>query len=470
MAVNYTGRDYTVRYERLLEQFRALVPEMTDLNHSNVGIAMIRLLASESDFLSFYIDWVFNSLSVDTATFKQSLINIGKALDTLPKLAPAAATEITVTRAEDVTGDITIPKYSRFERLDGVGYLTNSDIILLGTEESVSIPVTQGDLVELVLDLSDFNVVDYSKRLKYNLGSNVAAYSSVVADSGSETVWTEVESFYRTTTDDNHYCLELHAQPVGGEYDTVFLVLSKLSTDTDLPSSLDVTFVRTSGLSGNTGINTITVPPAELQDYVTVTNPQSATGGGSPESTDALRWRIPATARTQRRAITQDDYETLLTGISGVRLCETYDRNDDGDWPHLYLLIYILPEGAGEISNQLLQRVIEETGQWGHLGNWQGRYIIRDFTKTSVDIDMRVGITDGYQAASVFSSIQTALSTTYDINTVSSLKTWPFSELHACVLGVPGVSWVEFNAPMATVNADNGCVLQLGTITITQGV
>lgn len=442
---------------------------MTDLNHSNVGVAMIRLLASESDFLSFYIDWVFNSLSVDTATFRQSLINIGKALDTLPKLASAATTEITVTRAEDVTGDITIPKYSRFERLDGVGYLTNSDIILLDGEESVSIPVTQGDLVEIVLDLSDFNVVDYSKRLKYNLGSNVAAYSSAVADSGSETVWTEVESFYRTTTDDNHYCLELHAQPVGGEYDTVFLVLSKLSTDTDLPSSLDVTFVRTSGLSGNTGINTITVPPAELQDYVTVTNPQSATGGGSPESTDAFRWRIPATARTQRRAITNEDYATLLMGISGVKLCETYDRNNDGSWPHLYLLIYVLPEGAGEISNQLLQKVTEDLGAWGHLGNWQGRYIIRNFEKTSVDIDIRVGVSQGYQPASVFSSIRTALSIAYDLNTASSLKVWSFSDFHGCVSSVAGVSWVEFNSPMATVIADDGKILELGTITITQG-
>ena len=442
---------------------------MTDLNHSNVGVAIIRLLASESDFLSFYIDWVFNSLSVDTATFKQSLVNIGKALDTLPKLASSATTEVIVTRGEGVTGDITIPKYTKFERLDGVGYLTNNEVILLSAENTVTIPVTQGDLVELTLNIADFNIVDYSKRLKYNLGPNIAAYTSVVSDNTTGDIWTEVESFYRTTTSDTHYCLELQAEPVDGVYDTTYLSLCKLSTDTDLPTSLDVVFIRTSGSTGNAGINTIIVPSAELQDYVTVTNTQSATGGGAPESTESLRWRIPATARTQRRAITNEDYATLLMGISGVKLCETYDKNDDGSWPHLYLLVYVLPEGAGNISSQLLQKITEDLGAWGHLGNWQGRYIIRDFERTSVDIDIRVGVTQGYQSASVFSSIRTALSVAYDLNTASSLKVWSFTDFHSCVSSVAGVSWVEFNSPMTTVIADDGKILELGSITITQG-
>ena len=469
MTVNYTGRDYTSRYERLLEQFRTLVPELTDLNHSNAGIAMIRLLASESDFLSFYIDWVFNSLSVDTATFKQSIINIGKALDTLPKLASSATTEVVVTRGEDYVGAISIPKYTKFQRLDGVGYLTDYDVIIPADENSATIPVTQGDLVELTLNISDFDVVDYSKRLKYNLGANVAAYSSSVTDSSLELEWEGAESFYRTVESDRHYCLELHAQPIDDITDTVYLSLSKLSTSSDLPSSLDVRFIRTNGLDGNTGIGTINIVPAILQDVVTVSNSNPATGGGPCESIESLRWRVPAVARTQRRAVIKEDYETLITSISGVKFCEVYDRNDGDSFPHLYLRIYVLPEGNGNISNNLLGLILDECFAWGHLGNWEGRYLVRDFEKSPVDINARVGISDGHQAEAVFSSIRTALSTLYNADTTAYLKTWLFADLHNCVSGVSGVSWVEFSTSANAIAAD-GEILQLGTITLTQGM
>lgn len=469
MTVNYTGRDLTARYEALITQFRELVPELSDLNHSNPGIAIIRLLASESDFLSFYIDWVFNALSVDTAMFKQSIINIGKALDTLPKLAPAALTAVVVTRIDGVTGAITVPKYTRFERLDGVGYLTNYEVIIPATEDTATIPVTQGDLVELNVDISEFEVTDYSKLLKYNLGTNVAAYTSVVTDEIHNTEWTEVDSFFRTTANDTDYRLELQAQPYNDVTDTVFLALCKKPTDADIPTALSVTFIRTEGALGNTGTGTITVVPSELQNFITATNPTHATGGGACETIESLRWRIPATARTQRRAVTKEDYETLLSAISGVRYCEILDRDDDPTWPHLHLLMYVIPEGGGDISSQLNALIIDECQAWGHLGDWEGRYILRNFTQYSTNIVGRIGVSTGYQSAAVISAVTSTLMSSYSLDNMPSLKTWAFSDLHACVMSVPGVSWVEFSTPNSTVTAETGQVLTLGSISFVAG-
>lgn len=468
-TVNYTGRDFTSRYEALLAQFRVLVPELTDLNHSNAGIAMIRLLASESDFLSFYIDWVFNSGYVETAAFKQSLINIGKAMDTLPKLASAARTEVTVTRISGVTGSITIPKYTRFERIDGVGYLTDADVILSSAETTASIPVTQGDLVEVTVDIDEFDAIDHSRKLRYNMGANVAAYTSSVVDTDTSIAWEEVESLYRTTSDDLHYYLELYAQPLNGIQDTTYLTLCKKTTDADLPSSLDVTYIQTLGLDGNTGAGTITVCPSALEYTITATNSDPATGGGPCESAADLRWRIPTVARTQRRGVIKDDYQVLVMGISGVKYCEIFDRNDIDDWPHLYLAIYVTTEGGGAMSSYLRQAILSQCSALGHLGTWTGRYLLFDATQIPVNINARVGITSGHTSVVVFSNIQTALQNSYGFDNATSLKDWSFSGINYVIESVTGVDWVEFNEPTTSISAGDGEILVLGSVTLTQG-
>lgn len=468
-TVNYTGRDYTSRYEALLAQYRTLVPELTDLNHSNAGIVLIRLLASESDFLSYYIDWVFNSGYIETAPFKQSLINIGKALDTLPKLASASRVPIIATRIPGVEGEISIPKYTRFERLDGVAYLTDTDTIIPADEDFAIIFVTQGDLVNLTLSIDEFASFDHSKKLRYNLGANVAAYTSVVTDTLLNAEWTEVDSFYRTTANDTHYLLELYAQPYNGATDTVFLTLCKREEDLDLPTEFDVKFIRTLGANGNTGTGTIIVCPSELDSTITVTNSVAATGGGSVETVDDLRWRIPAVARTQRRAVTNLDYKALITGISGVKYCEATDRNASSTWPHLHQVLYVVAEGGGVMSVPLRQTIMNECCAWGHLGNWPGRYILLDAEQIPVSVSARIGVESGYEANAVFTAIRTALQEHYNISNTDFFKQWNFSELHHVISSVQGVSWVEFNSPVATVNADIGEILILGTVTLTQG-
>jgi uncharacterized phage protein gp47/JayE len=469
MTVNYTGRDFTARYASLLAQFRTLVPELTDMNHSNPGIALIRLLASESDFLSYYADHVFNSGYVDHAQFKQMLVNLGKSIDMLPKLASASTGVITITRGDGVTGDIVIPKYSAFTRTDGISYLTDAAATLESAETSIDIPVTQGALVQLSINIGDFEATDNSRRLRYNLGVNVAAGSATVITTSNSLQWTEVDSYYRTTADDLHYTLELYADSYNGLTDTTFLTLCKKEDDAELPANLTVSFVRCNGANGNTGADTILKPPTALADDITVTNSETTTGGGPSETKEEIRARIPLVARTQRRAVTAEDYQALIWSISGVKYCETVDRNTDPVLPFEYVLLYVTPAGGGTISSQLRQLILAECQNKGHLGSWTGRYIILDSTQNAVDITARVGITNGYSAQPIFLAIRTALQEKYDLAYSASLKIWTFSEIHQTISNIEGVSWVEFSTPIANVTAATGEILTLGTVTLTQG-
>ncbi len=468
-VVNYTGRDFTARFEALLSEFRRLCPELTDMNHSNAGIALIRLLGSESDFISFYIDHIFSENFVDHAQFRQNLIRIGKNVDVLPKLCSASRTFVKISRLEGVKGDLFIPQYTRFARTDGLGYLTDKQVTIPSGVESVLAGVTQGELVELEIGSELFKARDHGRRLRYNLGPDVAAYTCVVKGKDNGETWIETESFYRTLDEDSHYLLELQADPVDEVTDTVYLTLNKRHGATDLPERFQISFIRASKWEGNTGADTITICPSNLAQLVSVTNMTSATGGGGVESAAQLRLRIPAATRIQRRAVTNSDYVALIRGISGVRGCESYDRTDDSQWPHMRVVIYVTPEGGGKMSEALKERIWLTCGAKGHLGSWPKRYILKDMTEIAVNISARVGLVEYYEPDAVFTQIRQALHSRYNLYGSEPVKIMRFSDLHSIVSGVAGVSWVEFDTPTGNEVAGAGSILALGSISLQRG-
>ena len=103
---NFTERDYTAIYEWLITILGQELPEYTDRNHSDAGISIIRLIAKATDNLQFYIDEAFSESFVHTAKFKQSLIDIARTVDLLPKLPVASATTIRVTRRNSRVGNV----------------------------------------------------------------------------------------------------------------------------------------------------------------------------------------------------------------------------------------------------------------------------------------------------------------------------------------------------------------------------
>lgn len=439
------------------------------MNHSNAGVALIRLLGSESDFISFYIDHIFSENFVDHAQFRQNLIRIAKASDILPKLCSTSKTILTISRVDGIEGDIFIPKRTRFARTDGLGYLTDTDVIMSADMDTVSTGVSQGELVEIEIASSLFRVEDYGKRLRYNLGPDMAAGTCSVRSKDYGEIWTEVDSFYRSFEGANHYCLELHADPVDGVADTVYLTLNRKFGDRDLPEALQISFVRTSKEEGNTGIDTITVCPPELEPYVWVTNPRSATGGGGLETAEQLRMRIPAATGIQRRAVTKTDYVALVSGIPGVRYCECYDRTDDSGWPHMHVVVYVTPEGGGRMSEALKEMIWLKCAEKGHLGSWRRRYILKDMEQIPVNLEVTVGLVERHDPDSVFTNIRLKLTETYNLQGVTSIKLIRFSDIHSIISHVPGVSWVEFNSPMVDHVAGEGSILVLGSVTLRLG-
>jgi uncharacterized phage protein gp47/JayE len=468
---NFSGRDFTARFEALIARMRQDVPELTDLNHSDAGISILRLVADTVDKLNFYIDEAFAEGFIETARFKQSLIDIAKTVDILPKLASPARTTLRISRLEGVTGAITVPKYSSFTRADGVIFLTDVDVTLLAGQASIDVNATQGELVTYTLDPEDFTISTLTNRAMYNLGVNVAA-RTITVQHGSpiEMGWSEADGFWRSKLTDRHFILELFAEPepINDEVDTVFLVLGDGTQGMQLPpETMTVTFIRTDGPIGNCGSGTITVVPPAFTEILSCTNTVSATGGAYAEGIEDFRRRIPRVVRTQRRGVVAGDYEALIESVAGIKHCQAVDRNWRDQWPHMYMVLFAVPEGGGAMSNELRETVFAQLESWGHFGNWRERYILSDATPVSVAVTCRIGITPGNVGSTVAAAVQAAIENLFTVEHMDIQGTLSYTTLHQTVSAVTGVSWVEFSSPIDSVSAGIGEILTAGTITIT---
>lgn len=465
---DFSSRDFTAHLERLLGLLKTELPEYTDMNQSDAGTILMGLLARESDQLHFYLDQAFAEGFINTARYKQSLIDLGALVGYGPKLASPASTTLKVTRLDGVTSDVQIPQYASFSRADGTTYVTTSTVTLASGVEYVDVTVLEGELVELTVDPDDIGTVDNSGLHKYNLGKDVAD-ASVIVQHGSPAInWTEVESFYNSQSTDYHFKLELYADKYNDVTDTVFLVFGDGVYGREKPSSdLTIKYIKTTGSNGNCGSGYIITPGASLVDYVTCNNTSPATGGASAESITNIKRRLPQVTRTQRRAVTLDDYEALVESVTGVKYCSAQDRNSSIAIPYLYVLLYVVPEGGGSLSDYTKTLIKTELQAKGHLGTWSNRYIIKDATTVSTDITCTIGLEDGYGESSVKTAINTALESLFSLDNLDIGSNLSFSDLHHAVSQVSGVSYVEFTSPVATVVAETGQRLTLGTVSIT---
>lgn len=465
---NFTGRDFSSEFERLLALLKIELPEYTDWNHSDAGITLLRLAARETDLLNDYIDLVFNEGFLQTAQFRQSLIELGRLVDYLPEISSAATTQLSITRQYGLNAPedtITIPKYTSFERNDGLNYLNLEAITIPYTQTPYSVNAIQGTVTEVTITRDSFSVVDFSGFLKYDLGVGVAA-GTVEMSHGTEpvTTWVEVDSFWRSRDTDYHFLLELN-----GDTDSVWLVVGDGTHGALPPEIEDITlrYIVCDGATGNCGINRVTGIPTGLEDYIdTVTNTIVANGGAASETTTSLRRQIPAVTRAQRRAVTREDYEALIEHIPGVLWCQVVDRNQNQLFPWEYVGLYLVPDGGGPMSELFQNAVWAELRDWGHMLNWPGRYALMDAIEYPVNVSIRVWIETGYSQQSVTTNITNTLNSFFALDQHGIADPLAFVDLHEAVSNSTGVRVCEFVTPLTDVYPGTGYIIRPGTYSI----
>ena len=95
ISIDYTGRDYYSLREVLIARIQERVPNWTAADPADFGVALVEAFAYLGDMVSFYIDRTANEAFIETATQRDSLLNIAQTYGYVPAGYRQATVDVT---------------------------------------------------------------------------------------------------------------------------------------------------------------------------------------------------------------------------------------------------------------------------------------------------------------------------------------------------------------------------------------
>lgn len=338
---DYTSRDYFSIKEDLLARASAVLPEWTSRDASDFGMLLIDLWAYMGDVLHYYIDRAAQEAFLSTATQRSSILAIAGLLDYTPTGRTPATASITLNATNSAATDaspILIPRYTRFianpliSGADDVVFTSNRPIAFNQSGTAIENYTTYAKSANALVTLTEGEIFTQSftsdglagQRFTLNKTGVVKSSVSVTVSEGAggTTVdYSLVDRFIDATNTDNVFSLVLNSD----DSSTVVFgngVYGKIPT---VNATVSVYYRRSRGSAGNVDANTITEfesltntlgPP---YDGIVITpNTSKASGGTNSESISSLQLNIPASFRSQDRAVSIQDYRDLTLRVPGV--------------------------------------------------------------------------------------------------------------------------------------------------------
>lgn len=340
ISVDYTSRDYYALREDLIKRISDRIPEWTGSDPSDFGVAMAEAFAYMGDIVNYYIDRVANENYLETATQRQSVLDLAATLGYVPTGYRASTIDVNLNNTSDE--NITLLTGTQFQidvlcedEVQQLMFTTTEDVTILANAAAV-VSATNGEwahskpenlvdndqdvaaewvgtsngLPDQVFQLSENQVVDGSVIVYVQNGDVYEQWTqfSHITDAGPN------DPAYYVTIDGDNFVYINFGDGISGA------IPNNLST-------IKVDYLIGGGVLGNIPSGTIDEvfsSPGLTSSEVTVissslviTNTEGL-GGGEPESNDNIRYAAPLFFSSQNRAVTLKDYANLALGVSQV--------------------------------------------------------------------------------------------------------------------------------------------------------
>jgi len=338
---DYTSRDYFSIKTDLLARAEQVLPEWTSRDSSDFGMLLVDLWAYMGDILHYYIDRAAQESFLETATQRESILAIANLLDYTPAGRTAAATNIVLDATNSSATDATpilIPKYTRFlakpllDTADDVVFTSDTAIAFNSTgaaisgyatyqkTEPVNLNLTEGELFEESFTSDGRVSQQYTLSYTGVIDSSVEVYIAE-GTNGAEVTYSKVDRLIETTNSDLVFAVSLAAD----DSSTIVFgnsVHGKIPTTNAL---VRIVYRRSRGAAGNVDVNAVQGFESlnniygPTYDGIEITpNTTKAFGGSDSESIASLQNNIPASFRSQDRAVSLNDYSDLTLRVPSV--------------------------------------------------------------------------------------------------------------------------------------------------------
>ena len=351
MAINSKGKlEITdLDFDTVKSNFKSFLSQQThftDYNFEGSGMSVLMdLLAYNTHYLAFHANMLANEMFIDTALTRSAAVSHAKSLGYLPSS----------TKASNVYVDVTVK---------GVPTSQTSLVMAAGTIFTTSINdvsykfVTIGDSTATsdtgIFMFSDVRIYEGTRvRYTYTVDSlnleqqfiipSAAVDTSTVVVSvqtSSSDVTTEVYTLNTDYATLDSTSLKYFLQEVeDGKYEIYFGdgVTGKKPIDGNIVI-LDYVVTNGSVADGATAFT----PASNVGGYsdVSALATGSAAGGGDAESVDSIKFNAPLKYAAQGRAVTPDDYKSIVpTVYSNIKSIQCWGGEDND--PPIYGKVYV---------------------------------------------------------------------------------------------------------------------------------
>jgi len=290
-----------------------------DYNFEGSGLSvLLDVLAYNTQYNGFYLNMVANEMFLDTALQRSSVVSQAKLLNYTPKssVAPTAYVNVVVTGVTQPS--LTLPTYANFlsESVDGVNYnFVTSQSTTVNTDANNTVTFSNIELKQGI-PLSYKFTVDSSSNptFTFEIPDNTIDTSTLqvtVQQSYSNTsyqIYTPAPDYLTLNSSSLVYFVN---ESFNGNYEISFGdgILGNKLTDGNI---VLVSYVSTQSTLAEGANNFVLMDSLPNFGVTTVYGQTPASNGSDKESIDSVKYQAPKSYSAQNRAVTKDDYITLI--------------------------------------------------------------------------------------------------------------------------------------------------------------
>jgi len=413
---------------------------------AGTGNFLIELFCYVAEMLMYYLERRAQESYIDTAQLRSSVVRLVGLLNYRPK------------RQVSSTGNL------KFELPGGWydGYIVIPRGIVVKTSANKKFIVKDGGMLNRGLtEVTLLGIQGELKTQEYTSDGTASQEIHINAidvenstDLEDPTIrltvdgelWTLVENFVDSGATSNHYTQET-------QLDGTVKIIFGDGRFGKIPingSTVVVEYIETDGLSGNvystgqiTSIET-TIYDTDNNDVtslLTVTNSSNFLGGDDAEDKDEIRQEAPLVFATGQRAVTRQDYITIIENIAGVASAYVWGERDvahpDITMFNKLKIVTLLQEW--EIPDATFKvSIAEQLQNKEQLTVWL-EFLDPVIIDTIVDVDLAILPT--YQQSTIISNVSTKLDELFALGTVKLGEAVYYSDIVGGIDGVIGVDY-----------------------------
>jgi len=371
MAANNSISLVSLDFDTLKSQLKTYLKSQSqfsdyDFDGSNMSV-LLDILTYNTHLNAFYLNMVASEMFLDSAQLRNSVISIAKSLNYTPRSTKSSRALINLSFPQSGLQSFSIPEATRFTGKNSRGsyqFITDESMVLYpanGFFTVSNVAIYEGTLT------NDVFVVNYAvENQRFILTNETIDTDSlkvlVSEDNGqTNTLFTKSTTIYDVNANSAVFFVQATEDT---KYEVVFGdgVLGRRPKDSAI---IYCSYRNTSGADGNEATNFI------LNDNLgaingygsaiipTITVLSAGFGGGEAETIEEIRYRAPRYFQAQERAITTNDYTTIITQqFQYIKNAYVYGGDQNGSFQ--FGKVFIAPiTFTGELTSRAEKTEIE---------------------------------------------------------------------------------------------------------------